>query len=143
LAAAMGERLRGDLERDGLPPGLIQDDVSRSRVRITRAPVVIVVCMTMRDMDVYADTRRKDAEWTMAGQSVAMAVQNLLLAAHAVGLGACWMCAPLFVPDTVREVLKLDADWEPQALIAIGYPAEAKAKTRLPLPAVVKYLDTE
>jgi coenzyme F420-0:L-glutamate ligase/coenzyme F420-1:gamma-L-glutamate ligase len=143
LAAVMGERLREDLERDGVLPRLIQDDITRSRTRITHAPVVVVVCATMRDMDVYSDTRRKSAEWIMAGQSVAMAVQNLLLAAHAAGLGACWMCAPLFVPDTVGEILNLEADWEPQALITIGYPAEAKAKTRAPLPAVVKYLDTE
>ena len=32
----------------------------------------------------------------MAVQSTAMAGQNLLLAAHALGLGACWMCAPCF-----------------------------------------------
>jgi coenzyme F420-0:L-glutamate ligase/coenzyme F420-1:gamma-L-glutamate ligase len=77
----------------------------------------------------------------MAVQSVAMAVQNLLLTAHVMGLGACWMCAPLFVPDTVRGILKLEGDWDPQALISIGYPAEAKTKTRAPLEAVVRYLD--
>jgi len=38
------------------------------------------------------------AERIMATQSVALAVQNLLLAAHDRGLGACWMCAPLFCP---------------------------------------------
>ena len=76
----------------------------------------------------------------MATQSVAMAVQNLVLTAHALGLGACWMCAPLFVPETVRDILKLDAAWEPQALITVGYPAEAKTKTRVPLEAVVTYV---
>ena len=76
-------------------------------------------------------------------QSVAMAVQNLLLAAHALGLGACWMCAPLFAPEIVRDVLQLDADWEPQALVTVGFPAEAKAKTRAPLETVVRFIDTE
>ncbi len=142
LASAMGERLRADLERDGAPREEIDAEVSRSYVRITDAPVAILMCVTMRDMDVYSDTRRKKAEWTMAVQSVAMAVQNLLLAAHVMGLGACWMCAPLFVPDTVRGVLKLEGYWEPQALISIGYPAEAKTKTRSPLEAVVRYVDT-
>lgn len=143
LAAAMGKRLREDLEGDGAPGQAIDADVSRSYSRIKEAPVLVVACVTMRDMDVYPDSRRKKAEWTMAGQSVAMAVENLLLAAHALGLGACWMCAPLFAPDTVREVLHLDADWDPQALITIGYPAESKSKTRLPLASVVKYLDTD
>jgi nitroreductase len=76
-------------------------------------------------MDSYPDTRRKKAEYTMAVQSVAMAVQNLLLAAHAEGLGACWMCAPLFCPEAVREALALSEDWEAQAVITLGAPAGA------------------
>ncbi len=143
LAQAMGNRLRADLERDGAPPEVIEADVSRSYSRISRAPVVIVVSLTMQDMDTYADEKRQQAERIMAVQSVAMAVQNLLLVAHVRGLGACWMCAPLFVPETVREVLDLDSNWEPQALITLGYPAEAKTKTRKPLGAVVRYLDTD
>lgn len=143
LATAMGERLRADLERDGAPSDVIESEVSRSHARIVAAPVAIVACMTMRDMDVYSDTPRMKAERTMAVQSVAMAVQNLLLAAHALGLGACWMCAPLFVSDTVREVLGLESDWEPQALVTIGYPAETKTKTRAPLETTVRYLNAD
>ena len=143
LGKAMGERLRIDLERDGVPSNIIEADVSSSFARITGAPVLVVACLTMRDMDVYSDSRRIEAERSLAAQSVAMAVQNLLLAAHAMGLGACWMCAPLFVSETVRETLKLEEDWEPQALITIGYPAEAKAKTRVALEQVVRYLDAD
>ncbi len=135
--------MRADLERDGTAREVIEADTARSYARITNASVVIIVCVTMRDMDQYPDTRRKKAEYLMATQSVAMAVQNLLLAAHAKGLGACWMCAPLFVPDTVREVLRLDADWEPQAMITLGYPAEAKTKTRVALDDLTKYLDAD
>lgn len=141
LASAMGKQLRADLERDGAAQDVIEQDIARSYQRITSAPIVIVVCVSMRDMDVYADTRRKKAEYLMATQSVAMATQNLLLAAHASGLGACWMCAPLFVPDTVREVLKLEEDWEPQALITVGYAAEARVKERMALDLNVRFLD--
>lgn len=143
LAAAMGEKLRADLERDGVARELIEQDTMRSYQRITSAPVVIIACMTTRDMDVYHDTRRKKAEFVMTIQSVAMAIQNLLLAAHALGLGACWMCAPLFVADTVREVLKLDADWEPQALLTLGYAAETRTKERVALDLRVKFLDAD
>jgi len=143
LASAMGEKLRADLERDGVAQDIIEKDTARSYQRITSAPVVIVACMTTRDMDVYHDTRRKKAEFVMTIQSVAMALQNLLLAAHALGLGACWMCAPLFVADTVREVLKLDEDWEPQALLTLGFPAEARFKTRVALDSCVRFLDTD
>ena len=73
----------------------------------------------------------------MAVQSVALACQNLLLAAHDVGLGACWLCAPLFAPDLVRAALDLPAQWQPQAIITLGYPAESKEKERVPVDACV------
>lgn len=125
LAAAMGARLREDLARDGAPPDLIERDAARSYARITGAPVGIVACLSMVDMDVYPDARRSAAERWMAGQAVAAAIQNVLLAAAARGLGACWMCAPLFCPDVVVAALALPADWEPQALITLGHPADA------------------
>lgn len=77
----------------------------------------------------------------MAVQSVAMAGQNLLLAAHAHGLGACWMCAPLFCPDVVRSALSLPIDWEPQGLITLGNPAQSRSKTRRKLDDVRMLLD--
>lgn len=130
LAAAMGEQLRADLTADGAAPELIERDVSRSYSRISGAPLAIVVCLSMADMDRYPDARRNEAEYLMAVQSVAMAAQNLLLAAHAEGLGACWMCAPLFCPDVVRQTLHLPADWQPQALITLGYPAVERESSR-------------
>ena len=123
LAAAMGARLRADRLADGDAPALVDQDTERSRTRIVEAPAVIVACMTVAEMDSYADDRRTAAEGVMAVQSTAMAVQNLLLAAHAGALGACWMCAPLFCQDTVAAVLQLPAGWQPQALITVGHPA--------------------
>ena len=138
LARAMGERLRSDRLADGDAPEAVAADTNRSATRITGAPVVILACLTMRDMHHYPDSRRKKAEYSMAMQSVAMAIQNLLLAAHADGLGACWLCAPLFCPDTVRAALDLPDDWEAQALITLGYPAGAgKPATRRALADVV------
>ena len=65
----------------------------------------------------------------MAEQSAALAGGHLLLAAHAEGLGACWLCAPLFASETVNRALDLPQSWEPRAFLAIGYPA------RSPLPS--------
>lgn len=123
LARAMGERLRADRTRDSDAVDAIEADVARSHARLTGSPVLIVACLTMADMDVYPDARRANAEYQMAVQSTAMATQNLLLAAHAVGLGACWMCAPLFCPDTVAGALNLAVAWQPQAIVTLGYPA--------------------
>lgn len=140
LARAMGERLRADRSRDGDPVEAIDADVARSHARITGTPVLIVVCMTMIDMDRYADDKRNQAERMMATQGTAMAAQNLLLAAHAAGLGACWMCAPLFCPDVVSAALALPADWEPQAIITLGYPADqGKPFRRRPLSEITRY----
>jgi F420 biosynthesis protein FbiB-like protein len=137
LAEAMGAQLRRDLERDGVPEEAIAKDTGRSYARITGAPVVIVLCLTMRDMDRYPDSRRAELEYLMAVQSTAMAGMNLLLAAHDAGLGACWMCAPLFCPDVVRAALALPHDWQPQGMITLGYPAEHRDKTRHPLETSV------
>jgi coenzyme F420-0:L-glutamate ligase / coenzyme F420-1:gamma-L-glutamate ligase len=139
LALAMGNRLRHDLTADQVPPAVIEKDVGRSYQRITNAPLLILLCLTMADMDSYPDAKRQQNEWIMASQSTAMAGQNLLLAAHALGLGACWMCAPLFCPDVVGDTLDLPADWQPQALITAGYPAESKTKERQPLASRVLY----
>jgi nitroreductase len=57
-------------------------------------------------------------------QSLAAALENMLLTAHAKGLGACWFCAPSFCKETVRKVLKIPDEVEPEALITMGYPAE-------------------
>jgi F420 biosynthesis protein FbiB-like protein len=139
LARAMGERLRADRLADGDEAATVDADVARSYARIADTPVVIVVALTMADMDVYPDARRRDAERTMAVQGTAMAVQNLLIAAHAANLGACWMCAPLFCPEVVREALALPADWEPQALVTLGVPASAaQPRSRKPQGEVVR-----
>lgn len=118
----MGERLRTSRSLDGDPIEAIEADVTRSYQRITQAPVVIVVFLTLEDMDVYSDKQRNHYEYIMAVQSTAMAVQNLLLSAHAAGLGACWMCAPLFCIDTVLTALQAPAHWKPQSIITMGYP---------------------
>jgi F420 biosynthesis protein FbiB-like protein len=130
LASAMGARLRADLSADGVPTEVIEKDAARSYARITGAAALICLCMTMEDMERYPDSTRGANERTMAVQSVAMAGQNLLLAAHHAGLGACWMCAPLFCPDVVRAALDLPAHWEPQSLITLGYAAEKRQKHR-------------
>lgn len=140
LAQAMGARLRADRTADGDDPEDIERDVARSYARLTGAPALIIVCTSMVDMDTYPDPQRSRNEWTMATQSTAMAGQNLLLLAHAQGLAACWVCAPLFVPGLVRDTLNLPQDWEPQGLITLGYAAQEKEKTRAPVETRVIFL---
>jgi len=141
LAQAMGADFRRDLEGDGLPEAEIVSRLERSRHRIEEAPVVVVLCMDLSGMDRYPDPARQQAERAMAVQSTSLAGLQLLLAAHAEGLGGVWTCGPLFVPETTRSALDLPAGWEPQAMILLGFPAETvKEKQLRPLDEVVRFI---
>ncbi len=67
---------------------------------------------------------RGDAE---ALCSVAAAVENLLLCAHALGLGACWMTGPLVAAAALEQVLEVPRGWALSALVPVGVPAEEPA----------------
>jgi len=124
LAEAMGERWRQDLERDGVAEARIRRLLSRSRARLAAAPVLILAGVAGQAQRAWPDERRQRAEELMFGQSTGAALENLMLAAHARELGSYWLSAPLFCPEAVRLALDLTADFQPQALIALGYPKE-------------------
>ncbi len=107
LVEAMSRAFRADLRRDGLDEAQVDKLVDRGRQRMLGAPVMLIVCLTMQAMDAYADQGRQTAEHSMAVQSTALAGGHLLLAAHAEGLGGCWICSPLFAQATVVEIARL------------------------------------
>jgi coenzyme F420-0:L-glutamate ligase / coenzyme F420-1:gamma-L-glutamate ligase len=127
LASAMAADFERDLSRDGVAPEKIQAQIKRSRDRITSAPLAILLCMDMSEMDSYSDEKRREAERTMAVQSVAAAGLQLLLAVHAEGLGGVWACWPLFAQETIQRTLGIPETWEPQAMFFIGYPDASPA----------------
>lgn len=122
LASAMGDHWRADLSRDGVPQDAIEREVAKSQRRLFGAPAILVGCACLEPLDEYPDGTRQQAEHTMAAHALGAAMQNVMLMAHAHGLGSGWMCAPLFCPDTVRAALDLPATWIPQAVLTIGYP---------------------
>ena len=140
LAERMARRWRRDLERSGTPEASMKVELRFSMRRFSEAPVLILVGYTMAEMDVYPDRARRGAEQIMAVQSAAAGIQNLLLAASANGLGACWCCAPLFCAGVVRQALDLPRDFVPQALLTIGYPAHTPpVPPRKPLDEIAAY----
>ena len=127
-----------DLRRDGLSPEKIQSQIKRSIERITSAPVAILLCLDMSDMDTYPDEKRNKAEHMMAVQSTAAAGLQLLLAAHAEGLGGVWACWPLFAQETIQKTLNLSESLEPQGMFFIGYPQDIpEVRERRPLDTIV------
>jgi len=138
LAKAMASEWNKDLYKEGVSLQNRQRLIKNSIKKFTQAPILIVAFLTMEDMDNYPDKKRRKVEYEMAVQSVAAAIQNILLVAYAEGLGACWFCAPMFCPETVREVLEAPKSVEPQALITLGYPAERpEIPPRKPIEALV------
>ncbi|MBI3173891.1 MAG: nitroreductase family protein [Chloroflexi bacterium] len=120
LGAALTSKMRADMQAEGAPQSEIEARVTRSLRRIDEAPALIVLC---RDVtDVRVDTPE---EAIMGTQSVAAAGLQLLLAAHAEGLGANWICWPLYAQTETLTALDLPKDWEPQGMIIIGHPNEA------------------
>ncbi|MBA3413845.1 MAG: nitroreductase family protein, partial [Chloroflexia bacterium] len=138
LAEAMAATWQAQLDLDGQDPATVAHRLRRSRERLTTAPLLVVPCLYLEELDVYPDPARQEAERTMAIQSLGAAVQNLLLNLYASGLDAGWMCAPLFCPEVVRRELGLAADLDPHALIAVGYAAKDPVRrTRLPLDRLI------
>jgi coenzyme F420-0:L-glutamate ligase/coenzyme F420-1:gamma-L-glutamate ligase len=132
LAEAMGERWREDLAADGLPPEGIEAEVGKSRRRLLQAPLIVVGSLYLEPLDSYPDPHRQQAETLMAAHSLGAALQNLMLAAHARGLASCWMCAPVFCPEVVRDALHLGPELIPHALLTIGYGARPPPERERP-----------
>lgn len=140
LAKSMAKRWEKQMKMDGVPQKYIERLIKTSEERFTQPPVIIIACLTMENMDKYSDNLRKKIEFIMAIQSVAAALENLLLAAHYEGLGACWYCAPLFCQDDIRKILKIPQNIDPQALVTLGYPAETPPRTpRKSLDTLIHY----
>ena len=143
LADAMGREWRSNLTMDGQDARVVEKRLEGSRRRLLDAPVLVLLCLYLEDLDVYPDPDRQESETTMAVQSLGAAAQNALLAAYDQGLDAGWMCAPLFAPQEVVEALGLDPALVPHALLTLGY-AEGdppKRRGRRPLEDLVVYRD--
>lgn len=73
-------------------------------------------------------------------QAVGAAIQNFLLAAHALGLGAVWIGEILKNKDAVRERLDLPERLELMAVIALGHPAHRKQQShRRPVEELIVF----
>ena len=143
LAEAMGGEWRANLEMDGQSPEVVERRLEGSRLRLLDAPVLVLLCLYLEDLDVYPDAGRQQNETAMAVQSLGAAAQNALLAAYDLGLDAGWMCAPLFCPEKVVEALGLVPELIPHALLTLGY-AEGdppKRRGRKPLRDLIVYRD--
>lgn len=90
---------------------------------VKEAPVVIVVCINEERSGKRYGNRGVNL---YSIQDTAAAIENMLLAAYAMGLGTCWVGA--FREEMVRKTLITPSHVRPVALIAIGYPSKSPIK---------------
>jgi nitroreductase len=102
-----------------LSPRLLADVDRGAEGDVSAAPVLIVVC---------GDGRR--AHEAAIPASIFPAVQNLLLAANAVGLGAALTTLPTTFAVELRELLALPDHVHPLAVVPVGHPARALGPPR-------------
>lgn len=81
------------------------------------APVYIVACGNH-----HASWKRADGK-DHCDIDVAIAVQHIVLKVHDLGLGTCWVCN--FDAQKLKNDLKLEEQWQPIAILPIGYPQES------------------
>jgi nitroreductase len=102
-----------------LSPQLLADVDRGAEGDVSAAPVLVVVC---------GDAQRTHEAAIPA--SIFPAVQNLLLAADAVGLGAALTTLPTALAVELRELLALPEHVRPLAVVPLGHPARALGPPR-------------
>jgi nitroreductase len=101
----------------------------------------VIASLLERSNITYPENQEEAANPAM--QSVSAAIQNLQLAAHALGLATCWMTAPLFARVQLHELLDVEAPWQLAAVIPIGYAGVVhnNGPRRLRLDRVMRWIE--
>lgn len=90
---------------------------------LERAPALIIPCLYK------LASPTADPGSLEAGSSIYGAVQNMMLAARALGLGTVMTTAHVLIEQALRETLHIPDDAYPVALIPVGYPEANFGKT--------------
>lgn len=119
---------------------VVTDAALRERLReaysqdwFVQAPVIICACH--RESEAWC---RSDGK-SYADVDLTIAMEHLILAATAEGLGTCWIGA--FKPAPLRKILGIPPELEPVAMTPLGYPDEEPSpRPRKALDEIVEFL---
>ena len=107
--------------RPGMPPPRLLANADHFARHLDEVPVLIVVCAFLGE--VMATDRHLERLSVVGGASIYPAVQNLLLAARAEGLGTALTTLLCAVEPDVRALLTIPDGVATAATVALGYPA--------------------
>lgn len=139
LLDAMRADWERDLRADGHTGEVLARRLSRGDLLRTCPELVLPFVDDAAGAHDYPDARRAACEETMFTVAGGAAVQSLLVALAARGLGSCWVGSTIFAADTARRELDLPETWRPLGAVAVGVPAEP-VPPRAPRPAGDAYL---
>lgn len=110
------------------------------------APLVIVV-LSRRDLYITRDIQEqyhvalpKAEHFDMELLGVGAAIQNILLAAQAMGLGTCWLTEPIvYAQKKLEDLLDIRHPYHIVSLVSVGAPAkEKKCLSRLKVEDILE-----
>lgn len=122
LLDAMADAWRADLRADGVDEDAIARRLATSDAVLREAPELLLPFVDLAQATRYPDERRWRAERDLFVLSGGAAIEALLVALAAHGLGAAWTASTTFCPDVVRAALGLPDTHEPLGAVAIGWP---------------------
>ena len=139
LLDAMRADWDADLRADGHSGDVLARRLARGDLLRTCPELLLPFVDDTAGAHDYPDARRTACEETMFTVAGGAAVQSLLVALAARGLGSCWVGSTIFAADTTRRVLDLPDTWRPLGAVAVGVPAEP-VPPRMTRPAGDAYL---
>jgi len=105
----------------------------RGQAFIAEAPIVICACCVVDQV-----WKGMGGYWSAEAVDITIALEHIMLAAAAEGLGTCWIGS--YTEAEVRRVLAIPENVKPIALTPLGHPArESKPRPRKPLTEIVCY----
>ncbi|MBY6037603.1 nitroreductase [Fictibacillus nanhaiensis] len=122
------------IENANLSPEGLGLKVKKAKNNPLRAPVIIAVGVEPSDKDNVIEIEEYAA--------VHCSIQNMLLAAHALGLGSIWRTGKIIYHPKIKEFFGLSEKGQMTGFIYLGYPdMEPKDVNKTPITVLTKWIE--